>query len=562
MHIGEALQRAGLISSDSLKKALEEQERSHNRLGDIVLSMGFTTAEKMAPVLAQYFQIPYLKLKDVYKDIKSEVIDIVPIELARRFSCIPVECNEKTLTVAMFDPLNLQAIDTLRIKTGYKIQVVISSENDISEAIEYCYMSMGRMTQDIESFLDLESETETLSEKELEGKQFEASDQPVVKYVKSMIIQAVTSRASDIHLQPKEDKPELRFRIDSVLYTIAPPPKAMVPAITTRIKILAGLDIAERRLPQDGRFKVKVGKTEVDLRVSSFPTIYGESMVLRILDTSQPLMGIEKLGLYPDDLEKFRKIITQSYGLVLVTGPTGSGKTTTLYTTLNEIKSSEKNIITLEDPVEYRLGFIQQSQVNTQIGFDFAKGLRSILRQDPDVIMVGEIRDHETAEIAMHAALTGHLVFSTLHTNDAAGASTRLTKMGIEPFLLTSSLLAVIAQRLIRTVCPHCVEKHKMDKEVLNMLPFKIDLTHFVRGRGCPKCMNSGYMGRQGIYELLVPNEDIRRSILARHSSEEIRAKAQKAGMKTLRQIGLEKLKEGVTTPEEILRVTQETEDQ
>jgi type II secretory ATPase GspE/PulE/Tfp pilus assembly ATPase PilB-like protein len=333
----------------------------------------------------------------------------------------------------------------------------------------------------------------------------------------------------------------------------------MLSAITTRIKIMAGLDIAERRLPQDGRFKMKIGKHEVDVRTSSFPTIYGESVVMRLLDTSSPLLGLDSMGFDPSDLRRFKEIIKSSYGLVLVTGPTGSGKTTTLYTALNEIKSGEKNILTLEDPVEYRLPFIQQSQVNSQIGFDFARGLRSVLRQDPDVIMVGEIRDRETAEIAIHAALTGHLVFSTLHTNDAAGAAVRLVNMGVEPFLITSSLLCVVAQRLIRTVCPDCRENYTPDQDILSKLSLDAPIKKFARGRGCAKCLNSGYKGRKGIYEFLVPDESIRQLILERRSNAEVCAQARKIGMKTLREAGIEKLKEGTTTPEELLRVTQQT---
>jgi type II secretory ATPase GspE/PulE/Tfp pilus assembly ATPase PilB-like protein len=297
----------------------------------------------------------------------------------------------------------------------------------------------------------------------------------------------------------------------------------------------------------------------VDVRVSSFPTIYGESVVMRLLDTASPLLGLAQLGLGKEEHEIYSKLIRHSYGMILVTGPTGSGKTTTLYTSLNEIKSVEKNIITLEDPVEYRLPFIKQSQINSQIGFDFARGLRSTLRQDPDVIMVGEIRDKETAEIAIHAALTGHLVFSTLHTNDAAATTVRLVNMGVEPFLLTSSLLCVVAQRLVRTICPHCKEVHKITDDIKHKLGLNGGIPQYYRGKGCPKCMNSGYLGRMGIYEFLVPNEEIRSLILSRRSSEEIRAVAQKSGMKTLRQVGIQKLKEGVTTPEEILRVTQET---
>jgi len=426
MKIGEAFRKAGLISSDALKNALKEQETTHDRLGDIILRNGIVTPDQAAPVLADYFNVQYVKLEEIYKDIESVVIDHVPEELARRFTVIPIETKDQVLIIAVFDPLNLVAIDTLRIKTGYKIRCV-ASESVIKDAIDYCYRGMSNMTQHIEEFIHLETNDDDPFEQEDPEKiRSGANDQPVVQYVQSLIIQAVNNMASDVHLQPKQKVAELRFRVDGVLYDYDPPPKAMLAAIGTRIKILSGLDIAERRLPQDGRFKVTIGRSEVDIRTSFFPTIYGESIVLRLLDTSRPLMGLEEMGFPEKSFQQYKQLINHSYGLILVTGPTGSGKTTTLYSSLNEIKSTEKNIITLEDPVEYRLPFIQQSQINTKIGFDFATGLRSILRQDPDILMVGEIRDKVTAEIAIHAALTGHLVFATLHTNDAAGAVVRI----------------------------------------------------------------------------------------------------------------------------------------
>lgn len=560
MKIGEALIAQDLITRQELDTALKEQEKTTERLGDIVLKMGFVTPEAMAPFLATYFHLPFVRIKDIYKEIKPEAVSLIPIELARRFTLLPVALDADSLTVAMFDPLDILAVDTIRLKTGFKIKRVVASEKEIAEAIEYCYLQLPRMRENIDDFIELEARQEK-KEDYSEKLHFEASDPPVVKYVHSLIVQAASSNASDIHLQPKQERVELRFRIDGVLYDIDPPPKSMVAAITTRIKILAGLDISERRLPQDGRFKIKVGANEIDIRTSCFPTIYGESIVMRLLDTSSQLLGLEQLGFSKEDVEKYRHFIHLPYGLILVTGPTGSGKTTTLYTSLNEIKSSEKNIITLEDPVEYRLPFIQQSQVNPDIGFDFARGLRSILRQDPDIVMVGEIRDRETAEIAIHASLTGHLVFSTLHTNDASGAVVRLINMGVEPFLITSSLLAVLAQRLVRCICPACRRESNAGKKVLEGLSLDKESIAFYKGEGCKKCLQSGYRGRTAIFELLTVDDKIRNLVLSRASAEEIKRLARGGGMKTLRESGIEKLKKGITTPDEVLRVTQESEE-
>lgn len=558
MKIGEALIKNGLISNRDLEVALKAQEKTKERLGNIIIKMGFASSEKMAPFLSEYFQLPFVKLKGLYKEINPEVISLVPEELAHRFSLIPMKLEDNKLTLAMLDPLDIVALDTVRIKTGCKILRAVATEKEIIEAIEYCYHQMPRMEEQVENFIQLESGIEV--EGDSERLRIEASDPPVVQYVNSLIIKAANSNASDIHLQPKQDGVDLRFRIDGVLYNADPPPKAMLAAIITRIKILAQLDIAEHRLPQDGRFKVRLGMGEIDLRTSCFPTIYGESVVIRILDTASNLLNLGQLGFPAEDLQRYRELIHYSYGLILVTGPTGSGKTTTLYATLNEIKSAEKNMVTLEDPVEYRLPFIQQTQVNPAIGFDFARGLRSILRQDPDIIMVGEIRDRETAEIAIHSALTGHLVFSTLHTNDAAGATVRLVNMGVEPFLITSSLLGVLAQRLLRCICSECREEYKLSANTLKRLSIDIEAQKFYKGKGCSKCLHSGYKGRTGTFELLVPDEKLRSHILSRASSEVIKRAACENGMKTLKENGIEKAKAGITTPEEVLRATQESE--
>jgi len=560
MRIGEALVQEGLITPDELDAAIQEQSRENERLGSIVMKKGFVSEENMAFFIARYFNIPFVRLKDKWRDINPEVLKFIPENLANRFKIMPIFLEDNVLTIAMADPIDYLAMDTIKMKTGYRINPVVSSEKDIVESIEYCYHQACHMRDYIDDFIASEA---VLPEKanEVKKMQVEASDPPVVQYVNSLIIQAVNSDASDIHLKPKQDKVALSFRVDGVLHQIDPPPKKMFSAIISRIKILANLDIAERRLPQDGRFKLSIGKDEIDVRVSCFPTLYGESIVMRILNARNPLFGLEQIGFIPDVLEKFKDIIHRSYGLILITGPTGSGKTTTLYSALDEIKSKEKNMITLEDPVEYRLPFLTQSQVNPLIGFDFARGLRSILRQDPDIIMVGEIRDKETAEVAIHAALTGHLVLSTLHTNDASSAPVRLINMGIEPFLISSALLGVLAQRLVRSICSDCRKEYPIKNDLLNKLSLTQEITSCYRGEGCPKCFNSGYKGRIGIFELLIINEAIRNLIISRCSSEEIQAVAVKNGMKTLRESGIEKIKSGITSPEEIIRVTQLTEE-
>jgi len=561
MRIGEALLKEGLISEEQLDQAVKEQEKTDTRLGDLVVKLNFVNPEAMSPFLAKYFSISYLKLKDIFKDITADVVKIIPENLANRFKVMPVSVENNTLTIAMADPLDFLAIDTIKRKTGFKIKRVVSSEKDIIESIDYCYHQNGFMKDYIDDFIALETAATNEQLEDFERLRVEANDPPVIQYVNSLLIQAVNEGASDIHLIPKQEKVELCFRIDGLLYQLKPPPKSMLAAITTRVKILSNLDIAERRRPQDGRFKVRFGVSEIDVRTSCFPLIYGESIVMRLLNASSPLLALDKLGFLPADLEKYKELIHRAYGLILIAGPTGSGKTTTLYASLNEIKSADKNMVTLEDPVEYRLPFLRQSQVNPVIGFDFARGLRSIVRQDPDIIMVGEIRDKETAEVAIHAALTGHMVLSTLHTNDAASAAVRLINMGIEPFLISSSLLGVLAQRLVRCICSQCCSDYTVKKEVLKKLSLNDGITTFQKGKGCPKCLNSGYKNRTGIFELLVPNEAIRNLVISRSSSEEIKHLACKQGMKTLRESGIDKLKSGITTPEEIVRVTQLSEE-
>ncbi|MFA5259923.1 MAG: ATPase, T2SS/T4P/T4SS family [Candidatus Omnitrophota bacterium] len=554
--IGEAFKDAGLISAENLDAALEEQRNTSDRLGDILLRLGLVTSRQMAPVVADYFRIPFYQLKSTMHNISPEVIQVVSQETARQYKIIPVKHDGHTLIVATSDPLNLEAIDALHRKTGCKIQCVVAVEEEILEAIDTCYNGAISMSDNIEKFVTNELDPTVCEDEETQTLIKDANNQPIIQYVQSLIIQAVSARASDILLQPNQEGVDLRFRVDGILYPSAPPPKSMLPAISSRIKILSRLDIAERRLPQDGRFKIRLGNRDIDIRTSCFPTIYGESVVLRILDTSQPLRGLSKLGFHHKDLKKYRQLLKRPYGLILVTGPTGSGKTTTLYASLSEIISKEKNIITLEDPVEYRLPFIQQSQVNSAIKFDFARGLRSILRQDPDVIMIGEIRDRETAEVAIHAALTGHLVFSTLHTNDSVGAAVRLINMGVEPFLITSSLIGVIGQRLIRRICPACRERIPADLKIWQSLGGQEDIKEFYRGQGCPQCGGRGYHGRVGVFELFIPDESAHQMILQKQFSPAIRKVARDNGMRTMKQMALKKVAAGLTTVEEVLNFT------
>ncbi len=554
MKIGEALIKSSLISVEQLQSVLREQEESKERVGDIVIRKGLVPNDQFAEFLAGHFGLPFVPLKKIYKSIKPDVINLLPEELAYRFTIIPLEAEDNVLTIAMSDPLDIVAEDTVRVKTGLKIRRAVAIEQEIIEAMNYCYHELPRLKEHVDDFVGVSDGREG---DDLERLRVQASDPPVVKYVHQLVVQAINNEASDIHIQAKQDDVELRMRVDGVLYNFDPPPKNMLSAIITRIKILSNLNITERRLPQDGRFKTALAQDEVDIRVSCFPTIYGESIVLRLLNTSSPLSGLGQLGFLDNDAERFKKIINRPYGLVLVTGPTGSGKTTTLYTALNAIKSSDRKMVTLEDPVEYRLPFLQQSQVNSQIGFDFARGLRSILRQDPDVIMVGEIRDKETAQIAINASLTGHLVFSTLHTNDATGAIARLIDMGIEPFLITSSLIAVLAQRLVRKICPECRQETKVSPEIVKSLSLGQD-TKFFKGQGCPACLQSGYRGRTAVFELLVVNEGIRKLILSQGLNEEVERQGRLGGMKTLSESCVEKLQAGETTIEELLRVTQE----
>ncbi len=530
--LGEWLLEQGVITQKIWEDAQAEETKTGRPLRKVLVEKGAISEEDMVSFLARQMDIPRIELSNYLIDTK--VIDCVPEVLARKYQLIPILKIGRNVTCAMADPMNIFALDEVRIKTGLTVEPAVSTEAEIKKALDEYYGVRGSMEEVIKGLDEHKLGIKEGEEVELKRLAGIADEPPVVRLVNIMVMEAVRESASDIHVEPQEESLAIRFRIDGVLYEKESPPKHFQSAIISRIKVLANLDIAERRRPQDGRFHMKMENRQIDIRVSCVPTIYGENVVMRLLDTTSAVLGLEQLGFARGILTHYQKLVKQAHGIILVTGPTGSGKTTTLYASLNILNTPEKNIITIEDPVEYRLHGIRQIQVNLQADLTFAKGLRSILRQDPDIIMVGEIRDLETAEIAIQAALTGHLVFATLHTNDAPGAVTRLLDMGIEPYLISSSVIGVIAQRLVRLFCKGC------------------------EGKGCKACLNTGYKGRMGIYELMIPNEDIRQLITRKSSAEEIRKAAVKAGMKTLREDGLEKVVQKLTSQEEVLRVTQE----
>lgn len=546
--LGESLVEEGVITEDQYKQAQAEESRTGKRLRTVLVKMGFMAEEDIVAFLSDKLSIPRIELSNYLIDPK--IVELVPEALARKYELIPVFKIGDRLTCSMVDPWNVFALDEIRAKTNLTIEPAVSTQEEIKKALNEYYGAKGSM-QDLIKSLDGEIDT-----KKMQG----IVEEPIViRMVNLIIMTAIKDGASDIHIEPEEDTLTIRIRVDGMLHEINSPPKHLQSAIISRIKIMANLDIAERRMPQDGRFSIKTESKDVDVRVSCMPTIYGENVVLRLLNVASALLPLKDLGFAAQVLERYEKLIIRPHGIILVTGPTGSGKTTTLYGSLNKINTVEKNIITIEDPVEYKLSGIRQIQVNPKVALTFANGLRSILRQDPDVVMVGEIRDPETAEIAIQAALTGHLVLSTLHTNDAPSALTRLIDMDVEPFLASSSIIGILAQRLVRKICQGCKEKYTPTKEALKDIGLKAgEELDFYRGKGCPKCLNTGYKGRIGIYELLVPDDKIRNAIISKAPAEDIKKLAVSSGMVTLMEDGIEKVKEGITTVEEILRVTRE----
>ncbi len=546
----------GLITQVQVDKAKEEMKKTGLPLEKTLEKLGYITEEDIVNTLAESMRVLYVDLKDYLID--TEVIKLVPEDVARKHKLVPLFKIGDTLTVAMANPRDIMAIDEIRIRSKIPaIEPVLSTDKAIQSAIEQYYGVTGTL-DDIMKSMDKIRLPIMTTDVQVKTLARAAEEAPVVKMVNLIFMQAVKDKASDIHIEPEENALRIRFRIDGILHEVSSPSKNLQSVIASRIKILAGMDIAETRKPQDGRIRLRMENKSLDLRVSSFPTIHGENIVLRLLDKSSIILGLADLGFSEKDLKDFDKLIRNPYGIILVTGPTGSGKTTTLYSALSTINSVEKNIITVEDPVEYELPLIRQTQVNPKAGLTFATGLRSILRQDPDIVMVGEIRDKETADIAIQASLTGHLVFSTLHTNDAASALTRLLDMGIEPFLIASSVIGILAQRLVRVICKGCKEKYTPSAEILKDLGIK-ETASFYRGKGCEACKNTGYMGRIGIFEFLRMSEEVKRLVVGKASSDEVKRRAIQEGIRTLRDDGLDKVKRGMTTIEEILRVTEET---
>lgn len=548
---------SGLLTGEQLAKAKQESQKTGLLLEKAIIKLGFLTEEDVGGIIAEDIGVPFMDIKNYIVD--PEVIKLVPEALAKKYNAIPLFKIQDTLTIAMINPSDIIAIDEIRLKSkAGVVEPVLATKSAIEQAIDQYYGTKGSL-EDLIGQIDKTKFGKIPEEIGAKALQAIAQEAPIVKLVNLVIMQAVKDKASDIHIEPEEDTLRVRYRIDGALHEVSSPPKHLSSAIISRIKILAHMDIAEKRKPQDGKIQLKVENKDIDLRVSTFPTIHGENVVLRVLDKSSILLGMGDLGFQEEDLKNFEKLIKRPYGIILVTGPTGSGKTTTLYAALSTINSVDKNIITIEDPVEYQLPMIRQTQVNPKAGLTFANGLRSILRQDPNVIMVGEIRDKETAEIAIQAALTGHLVFSTLHTNDACGALTRLIDMGIEPFLVASSLIGVVAQRLVRVICKQCKEEYHTTADMLKTLGIKeTEKVKLYRGKGCRDCKETGYRGRTAIFELLVINEKIREFVSEKASSAAIKQEAVKIGMKTLRDNGLNKAEAGITTVEEVLRATQE----
>jgi general secretion pathway protein E len=555
--IGAILHQQCALSDDALQAALTRQQDSPQRLGELLIENQAITPTQLYRALAEQLELPFIdKLPELISD--AELLELISLPYARQHVVIPLIRTGDSLQVVMADPFERSVVNDLASLAKARVEISLAPREEIVALINRSYeVHAGAAHEVIEDISDSDDDyVSTLEPADLLDSDDEA---PIIRFVNSLITQAYKERASDIHIEPFETELIIRYRIDGLLYEVLRPPFKATLSIISRLKIMAGLNIAEKRLPQDGRFRVRIAAKDVDVRVSSLPTAFGERLVLRLLDKNNNLLSLEDIGMETQLLKQVDRLISNHHGVFLVTGPTGSGKTTSLYAALSRLNSREKNIITIEDPIEYQLAGVGQIQVNAKIDLTFANGLRSILRQDPDIIMVGEIRDHETAEIAIQSALTGHMVFSTLHTNDAAGGLTRLVEMGIEPFMASSSIVGILAQRLVRTICPHCREAYQPEPTILQQLGLDTAQPQtFYRGLGCNQCMQIGYRGRSGIYELLTMSEAIRSQLLTNTDAASIRTTAMAEGMTSLRQAGLAAASRGITTIEEVIRVTQE----
>jgi len=559
--IGEQLVKNALITPDQLLEAQKAQKVSGTRLGSQLVKLGHISEEQLVDFLGKQYRLPSVILKSMSPD--PEIVKLIPINVVQKYHAIPFDRNGSTLKVAMTDPTNIFAVDDLKFLTGYSIDVYVTSEDSLKWAIDHFYDQSASLDDALNSMEDLAGNVEVAMEGDelaVGDLEKEADQAPVIKLVNLTLVDAIKKGASDIHVEPYEKYMRIRYRLDGMLIEAMKPPIRLKNALVSRLKIMARLDIAERRLPQDGRIKLRVqGGKEVEFRVSVLPTLFGEKVVLRILDKSTLQLDMTKLGFEEEALSRFKEAIYKPWGMVLVTGPTGSGKTTTLYSALSELNKIDRNISTAEDPVEFNLPGVNQVQMHEEIGLTFATSLRSFLRQDPDIILVGEIRDFETAEIGIKAALTGHLVLSTLHTNDAPSTINRLLNMGIEPFLVASSVNLIVAQRLARKVCSQCKTRDDIAMETLHQMGMDPDITHKVEcftGRGCPMCGNTGFKDRIALYEVMPITEAVRELILMGASASEVKNQAISEGMKTLRQSGLTKILDGTTSVAEILRTT------
>ncbi len=549
VRLGDLLIEKGLITEAQLKVALNESKKSGKKLGEALISLDYIDEKTIIDVLADQLGIKEVTLEDIQFD--KPLKDILPERLARKFKVVPVDFKDSEIVVATNDPTNIFVLDEIARVTKKEIIPAIITKDNLFKALEKIYGTEDRLytiVNDVEKkILDLGSDEDIAKSV--------AEDSSVVNLVNGIISKAISERASDIHIEPDEDVLRIRYRVDGMLHEVLSLNKALHPAIVSRVKIMSNIDIAEKRVPQDGRFKIRSNFKDIDFRVSTLPTNYGEKVVLRILDREQALLDLSNIGMDEYSLGIYEKIISKPYGIILISGPTGSGKTTTLYASLNKLNSADKNIVTVEDPIEYNFKLINQVNVDESAGLTFANALRSILRQDPDIIMVGEIRDKETAEIAIQASLTGHLVLSTIHTNDAASSIVRLVEMGIEPYLVATSLIGVVGQRLVRKICPHCKVEYKPETDIAKELGIDENTTIY-KGEGCEKCKYTGYQGRIGIYEVMNVDKEIRSVISRGGSTDDIREIAAKNGFKQMRQGGFELVKKGITTLEEVLRVT------